>query len=225
MPSPGIWCSCIASIPQGWLTAQRESIDKWWGPSQETVGSISKLLHRSRLPSLRECLQQLRLLLFYRVVEGSMPTLPPEHFLIPQQPGRLVRAWKQADVNTTNVMDNYVRNNDRCFRVPLCHTAQYQNSFIPGSMMEWNRLDSNTGYVDWVASFRLLSTLNWQCWTSLSFILLLLWFLILSISGPFTPVCWFLSNAMIQIQFRVHSVSKRVYVMSWSIMFGIWFLI
>ena len=68
-----------------------------------TPGSSSRLLHRSRLPSLRECRQQLRLVLFYRVVEGSMPTLPPEHFLTPQQPGsgRLVRAWKQADVNTT----------------------------------------------------------------------------------------------------------------------------
>ena len=107
-------------------------------------------------PSLQERRQQLRLVLLYKVVEGLVPALPPERFLTPQQPGRLVQARKQADFNTTNVGDNYFRNNDRYFRVPPCHIAQYKNSFFPCTI-EWNCPDNSAVNVDSMASFRLLT--------------------------------------------------------------------
>ena len=69
---------------------------------------------------------------------------------------RFVQAWKQADFNTTNVGDNYFRNNDRYFRVPPCHIAQYKNSFFPCTI-EWNCPDNSAVNVDSMASFRLLT--------------------------------------------------------------------
>ena len=80
--------------------------------------SISKLLHRSRLPSVQERRQQLRLVLFYKMVVELVSALPPER-LTPQQPARLVRNRKQGDFS----VNTCVRNNDRCFNISPCHTA------------------------------------------------------------------------------------------------------
>ena len=78
--------------------------------------------------------RQLRLVLFFKVVEGLVPALPPETFLTPRRTGRLVHARHQPDYNykynTSNVVDNFVRNNDRCFQIPTCRTAQFKNSFF-----------------------------------------------------------------------------------------------
>ena len=81
------------------------------------------------------CLNTEWLFSAYKRVERSVSALPPERFLTPTQPGRHVKTRTQL-TSTTNVMENYVRNDDRCFCVLLCHTAQYKNSFFPCTIME-----------------------------------------------------------------------------------------
>ena len=57
----------------------------------------------------------------------------------------LVRDSKQADFYTTNIVDSYVRNSDRRFRVFNCHTTRYLN-FFPWITSEWNRLGKDADH-------------------------------------------------------------------------------
>ncbi|KAL8565329.1 hypothetical protein ACOMHN_029025 [Nucella lapillus] len=62
---------------------------------------MTGLLKKFDLPTLQERRQQLRLTQYYKVVEGLVPALPPEQFLTPQKPGRLIRSsTKNSDFLT-----------------------------------------------------------------------------------------------------------------------------
>jgi hypothetical protein len=105
-------------------------------------GSVTKLLEKTDLQPLQLRRQQLRLNLFYRVVEGLVPALPPQKFLSAQKQGRRIKTIKQQDFVTTNIIKNYSRNNDRAFSVPHCRTEQQKNSFFVRTISDWNQLDN-----------------------------------------------------------------------------------
>ena len=129
---------------------------------------------------------------------------------------RFVQARKQADFNTTNVGDNYFRNNDRYFRVPPCHIAQYKNSFF-ACTIEWNCPDNSAVNVDSMASFRLLThqmrnseLCSFSLFISLFLLIFLKWAaphphpVVLYASTLVFCVCFF-SNVTIQIQRPTHA--------------------
>ena len=41
---------------------------------------------------------------------------------------------------SSNPVENYTRNNDRCYTVPHCNTEQYRHSFCPRTIVAWNHL-------------------------------------------------------------------------------------
>ena len=72
-----------------------------------TPGSVIRLRERTGLPPLQLRRQHLRLTLFYRVVEGLVPALPPHQFLTPQKHGRLIRSnrtVRKDDFQITNII-------------------------------------------------------------------------------------------------------------------------
>ena len=64
------------------------------------------------------------LTLFYRVVLGLVPALPPHQFLTSQKQGRLIRTVRKDDFQVTNIIRGHARHNTRAYVVlhtPMCH--------------------------------------------------------------------------------------------------------
>ena len=55
---------------------------------------------------------------------------------------------------SSNTINSYIRNNDRCFVVHPCRTDQLRNSFFCRTVVEWNHLDNNIVHSASVNSFR-----------------------------------------------------------------------
>ena len=76
------------------------------------------------------------------MVEGKVTALNPDDFVTPQKPGRRIRATRRLSTyQTQNPVENYIRNNDRCYNIPNSKTEQYKHSFFPKTIIEWNHLD------------------------------------------------------------------------------------
>ena len=95
-----------------------------------TKGHITKLTQELELPPLQERRKNLRLAYMYRVVEGLMPALAPEHYLVTRKPGRAIKAKLFTDYQATNVVETQSINNTKGFTVPQAHSAPYKNSFF-----------------------------------------------------------------------------------------------
>ena len=120
-----------------------------------TPGFISGLLRKHELTTLQERRLQLRLGFFYRVVEGLVPVITPCGFISPQKPGRRIRSTRDKSTHLSqNPVENYTRNNDRCYRVPESHTDQYRHSYFPKTIVEWNHLDDTIVHQKSVDSFK-----------------------------------------------------------------------
>jgi len=106
-----------------------------------TPGFVTELLQKHGLTTLQERRGDMRLIFFFKVVEGLVPAIPPERFLIPQRAGRRIRRPARPDFLETNPIQNYTRNNDRCYKVPESKTQEHKHSFFPKTIVEWNQLD------------------------------------------------------------------------------------
>ena len=121
-----------------------------------TPGSVTRLLEKCNLPPLQERRRHLRLTLFYKVVEGLVPALPPEKFLQKQKPGRQIRTLLRPDEETSNPANNYARHNDRPYVVHPSITEELRHSFFPRTVVDWNRLENAVVHAGSVNSFRTL---------------------------------------------------------------------
>ena len=109
-----------------------------------TPGFVTGLLRKYELPPLQERRERLRLTFLYRVVEGLVPAIPPDQYLVPHKPRLRIREPKKlSDFQTSNIVDNYIRNNNRCFEVPKSATDQHKHSFYPRTILAWNHLDDS----------------------------------------------------------------------------------
>ena len=75
-----------------------------------TPGSVQKLLNKLDFQTLQERRRQLRLVYFYKIVEGLVPAIPCDKFLERKKNGRLIRSKQSSDFLTKNPIQNYVRN-------------------------------------------------------------------------------------------------------------------
>ena len=88
-------------------------------------------------------------------VEGKIPAMSQEKYLTPQKEGRKIRSTRTAShLYTNNPVENYVRNNNRCFVVPRCNTEQAKHSFFPRTIIAWNHLDNNTVHSETTEAFK-----------------------------------------------------------------------
>jgi hypothetical protein len=62
-------------------------------------GCMTKMLNELSLPTLQSRRQKQRLMFFYKVVEGQVPAMPPDLFVIYQKPKRQIRAKKLTHCN------------------------------------------------------------------------------------------------------------------------------
>ena len=88
------------------------------------------------------------------MVEGLLPAIPHENFVRHQKPGRLVRPKRDSDFVSSNIIDTYIRNNDRGYNTKPCRTDQYRNSFFYRTVVDWNHLDNNTVHADSITGLK-----------------------------------------------------------------------
>ena len=119
-----------------------------------TPGSMQKLLRKLELPPLQVRRQQLRLTLLFKVVEGLVPAMPPEHFFTFSKPGRKIRPTRNSSFETSNIVNSYTRNNNRSLEIKPCRTSQQRNSFFIRTAVEWNHLDDSTVSLKTTAAFK-----------------------------------------------------------------------
>ena len=79
------------------------------------------------------------------MVEGLVPALPSENFLKKEtRQRRKIKTTTKKDFVTVNIVDSYVRNNDRCYNVQTYKTTELKESFFIKTVREWNALDNVT---------------------------------------------------------------------------------
>ena len=112
------------------------------------------MLHDLGLEPLQERRSFIRLVFFYKVVEGLVPPIPPEDFLQPLRQKQHIRATKYSNYITTNIIDRQVIKNDRGYKVDQSKTDQYKNSFFVRTAIEWNHLENSVVHAETVEGFK-----------------------------------------------------------------------
>ena len=120
-----------------------------------TPGCMTQLTGKLNLPLLKDRRKLNKLCFFYKVVEGLVPALPSENFLKKEtRQRRKIKTTSKKDFVTVNIVDNYVRNNDRCYNVQTYKTTELKESFFIKTVREWNALDNEIVNAPTVATFR-----------------------------------------------------------------------
>ena len=119
----------------------------------KTPGSVKRLLTKLDLKTLQERRKQLRLVYFYKIVEGLVPALPRDKFL-DQSTGRQRRTTRSSDFLTKNPVENYMRNNNKCFEIKPCNTEEMKHSFFIRTTIDWNHLSDRIVNSQSVSCFR-----------------------------------------------------------------------
>eukprot|EP00745_Piridium_sociabile_P040062 TRINITY_DN76314_c0_g1_i2.p1 TRINITY_DN76314_c0_g1~~TRINITY_DN76314_c0_g1_i2.p1 ORF type:complete len:1167 (+),score=240.29 TRINITY_DN76314_c0_g1_i2:25-3525(+) len=107
-------------------------------------GCVSEMLGKLHLPSLQERRHDKRLSLLFRVVEGSVPGLPPVSFITEQKRNKRRIIPKQfADCVASNIIIRSARQNSRPLKVPEGTTEEFKNSYFVRSVVDWNNLSDD----------------------------------------------------------------------------------
>ena len=139
-----VWDPYLKKDIEGLERVQRKALRFITGDFKSyTPGSVTRLLEKTELQPLQQRRKQLRLSLFYRVVEGTVPALPMQQFLEEQRQGRRIRAVQHSDHHSVNIVSGYARNNSRPFIVPYGRTEQFRSSFFVKTAQDWNQLEDN----------------------------------------------------------------------------------
>ena len=115
-------------------------------------GSVTNMLKSLELPLLQERRKELRLTFLFKVVEGLVPAIPPDTYLVPASNKRRIRATKFSDYQSQNTVRS--TNNSRCFVSPQCNTTIRRNSLFIRTVGEWNELDDHQVRSKTVEGFR-----------------------------------------------------------------------
>ena len=117
---------------------------------------MTKLTRDLNIPLLQDRRKQQRLCFFYKVVEGLVPALPSENFLRKDRSRqrRKIKTTTRKDFITSNIVDQHIRNNDKCFDTKDCNTIQLRESFFIKTTKDWNTLDNNIVNAPTAETFR-----------------------------------------------------------------------
>lgn len=122
--------------------------------SSRDPGCVTRMLRDLGLPPLQERRKQQRLTTLYRVIEGQIPALPPENFLIPADKNkRKIKMKMFTDHVASNIIAKHTYNNSRGYKVPDASTEQYQRSFFVQTVADWNRLEDEQVRASSAAAF------------------------------------------------------------------------
>ena len=82
-------------------------------------GCVTQMLRDLHLPPLQDRRKANRLVLFFKVVEGLVPTLQTHDYLTPVRGKRQIKSRQFKDCDRHNIIDRQVTNNSRCFKTAV----------------------------------------------------------------------------------------------------------
>ncbi|KAK3106866.1 hypothetical protein FSP39_001700 [Pinctada imbricata] len=115
-------------------------------------GSVTNMLKNLDLQLHQDRRRELRLTFLFKVVEGLVPAIPPDTYLVPVLNKRRIRAKRFTDFEARNVVHS--SNHTRCFNIPTCNSVTRKNSFFIRTVTEWNELDNHQVLSRTVEGFR-----------------------------------------------------------------------
>ena len=118
-------------------------------------GCVTKMLEEHNLPSLQQRRKEIRLALFYKIANGSLPGLPKTEYLTPVVNKRKRMANRQMSAYVVdNVVENYEIIHSKCYVPPRATIDIYKNSFFVKTTQEWNSLDEKQVICSSLDSFK-----------------------------------------------------------------------
>ena len=117
-------------------------------------GCVTKMLQTHNLPTLQQRRQDIRLTLFFKIANGTLPGLPPADYLTKVVDKRLRRATRFDGFVSQNPVDNYERKHSRSYITPSATGVVYKNSFFVKTTTEWNSLEEEQVNCPSVDSFK-----------------------------------------------------------------------
>ena len=131
----GVWSLRVGPIPskrhQNLERVQRRALRFITGDYRSRdPGCITNMRQRLNLPTLASRRQVLKLSSFFKVVEGLVPDLPIDNFLVRARPERNIKIKQYKDHQTHYILERQVVNHDKGFEIHHCNTEQYKHSFL-----------------------------------------------------------------------------------------------
>ena len=112
------------------------------------------MLQTHNLPTLQQRRQDIRLTMFFKIANGTLPGLPPADYLTKVADKRLRRATRFDGFVSQNPVDNYERKHSRSYITPSATGVVYKNSFFVKTTTEWNSLEEEQVNCPSVDSFK-----------------------------------------------------------------------
>ena len=81
-----------------------------------------------------------KLVFLFKIAGGMVPAINSEDYLKPQLEKRRIKAKQFSDYQCSNIVDNNVTNNSRCFIVNNFRTDQFRHSSFIDGVIKWNHL-------------------------------------------------------------------------------------
>ena len=103
-------------------------------------GCVTKMLQEHNLPPLQERRKEIRLALFYKIANGSLPGLPDTEYLTKYADKRLRRGKNFDGYVYTNIVEDHEIRHSKCYIPPTATSDIYKNSFFVKTTIEWNSL-------------------------------------------------------------------------------------
>jgi len=126
-------------------------------------GCVTRMLKQLELPPLQDRRKMARLTFFFKVAEGLVPAMPTDTYLTPIRGKRLIKPKKLDNYITKNIVENQAINHHKCFKPISSKSDQFEHSFFPRTIIDWNNLDSAVVCAVTVQSFIFKTALQ-QCY-------------------------------------------------------------
>ena len=120
----------------------------------KTEGFITNKLQDLNLETLQERRKQLRLVLFYKVVNGHVPAINPEDYLTKVTGRRRAKPSIYKDCVVLKQFDRSVRKHNNCYQTTAGRTEQFRNSFFIRTVVDWNNLDETSISAETINKFK-----------------------------------------------------------------------
>ncbi len=117
-------------------------------------GFMTALLKELDLPTLESRRKASRLCFLYKIIYNKLPSIKPETFLTPRPPKRRIKPTRYHNCDTLNILENQCSNNSRALKYLHCKTQQYNSSFFPSTIIQWNQLPEQTVNCETLTRFR-----------------------------------------------------------------------
>ena len=117
-------------------------------------GCVERMRHQLQLETLQDRRRDIRLTLFFKIVQGLTPAIQIQDHLTPVRTNkRQVRAKQFENCISNNPIEKYHQNNNNCFRIPQAK-VELENSFFIRTAKDWNSLEQETVDAASINAFR-----------------------------------------------------------------------